>query len=247
MLGLNCDRHYTEINSYLTENLNYVKTIIEYIPNAYLIDTANIEPSVAIYKFIKRQSTLHPENANLVFTTSKLEYQLAELPHTGVISVRGSHSHYYERSTLLTALLQGCKTQSTVNMVLRTLSHNFYVPTLAIAGYKGYGIPGIPGKGYITVLKQLATAVQNNALLDIAYHTMDDIIAAVYPQIDVADINRIYTAIYLPQLSSRVPKTFSTKIKEQMIDSYDNYDLMTVNNQQYEEHPIMLLEIMEGE
>ena len=238
-------QEYKIINENIEFNLNLIKLITEYLPNIYFINTGSLEPAVLPQLLIsknKPKETIH----NFVFTTNKNEYQMVNNPYTTVISVNGDDSKVYTSHNLMYSLVKGTKDADARKEIIRKVSSKFYIPTLAISGYKSYDIKGCKGYGTVKVLKLISKLLKENKISDIDYTTLDDILQ-YFPNSDIQLINNNYYVLNLKNLVQNISNKEYINIKKQINNKSDNMSLMEINSKYYESNPLMLIELMEGE
>ena len=238
-------KEYRTINENIEHNIELIKIITEYLPNIYFIDTGSLEPA-CFPQIIMNKNKKKPYIHNFIMTSNKNEFQMVNNKYTSVIYLNSDNSKLYDKNNLIATLVKDAKSSDFRKDVIKNIGSELYVPILAFCGYKSYDLKGQKGCGNISILKKLLPLVKENKISNIEYTTLDDILQ-FFPKFDAELINKNYEILNLKNLANNISNKEMLNLKKQISNKSDNMSLMEINSKYYEENPLMLIELMEGE
>ena len=232
---------FKALNKLINTNLKLANIISEYLPNIYFIDTKTLEPSVLVQYIVGKIKNI-PEITNLVLTNNTLDYQLVNLPRTFILEMKMDDSYIISKNNIYKTLLKKSKTRD--NSILDS---SFYTSVLAISGFKKYDIEGLKGSGLIKTIAKLERDITNNKITNDEISSNLLLTADKIYEDNTDIIKRNYKLLsYEYQRKQITPKEIHN-IDLQLNNKSDNVSLMEINRMYYEQYPLMLIELMEGE
>ena len=234
---------FISLNKMIKENMELAVLLSEYLPNIFIIDTKDLDPSVVPYYIIERNGEIEGLT-NLILTTNKMEYQLANLPNTFIMELKSDETRILNKEDIMKEFIKSSKSKSTIE-----LDTNFYTSILSIAGCKSVSIKGIEGMGGIKTIKRLERLVKSNILPDDKNGSKLNITAKNIFEND-NDSNtaiRNYNALSIEEMYKNMTLKQRHIIDKCLVNKSDNMSLMEINDKYYQEFPLMLIELMEGE
>ena len=237
---------YNKINRNVLINLKMAETIMKYLPNIYMINTGDIEPSL----FPLIYTRYIAENTNDKFPIIYSNDAMAKL-----LPIYDDSFYVLTHDFKYTKLLN--KMDILEEVIGELPKDNIILPEIlpllySIAGYKKYNIEGIKGQGLKTAYKNINTAISKGELSNILYSDMDilsnDLENIPKYQNHVSTITanmeifNPYIAVF-PSITDDIILNF----KHQFKDIMDAESLLQVNRTYYEKFPLQLEELIEGE
>ena len=215
----------------------------EYLPNIYIINTKTLDPSVLPYTIIQKNGNI--ENlTNLILTNNKVEFQLVNLPNTYVLDLKSDDSIIIGNKNLMEQLLTKSKTKKET-----ILDPNYYASVLSVSGFKNFNIDGIPGCGPIKAINKIEKAISGGYLNNDETSSKLNITAENLFTEDkyINTIKNNYRILSIENLYKNISPKEKYNIIEMLKNKSDNMSLIEINRLYYEEYPLMLVELMEGE
>lgn len=233
---------FKSLNSMIKKNMELVYIISPYLPNAYFIDTGDMEPSLIPFIFIRNNLDL-----SLILTNDIAEYQLANYTNFGdetfIMTLKGDDSEILSRNDIMNQFLKASKKGGET-----TLSSNFYVPVLAISGYKPYNLKGKAGIGVIKAVRMLEKALKDGSVVDTPFRTIDPILDVLgFGEADNELIRNNFKILSIENVFDHVLPKQIDNIKGQIIDKRDVNSLFELNSTYYQKYPIMIFDVFDGE
>lgn len=231
---------YYNLNKIIEENLKLSNIMSEYLPNIYFVNTLTVEPSVLAYHIINRIGSQNGLT-NLILTNNILDYQLVSMPNTFIIEMNMDKSFIISKDNLYNIVLKKSKIRDT-----SSLSHVFYPAILSISGHKKYNVEGIKGMGIVKTISKLEKKIEDGTITNDILSA--DMLLTSNKLFDNTDtVIRNYKLLSYSYQNKNISPKESFNIKNQLINKSDNMSLMEINRLYYENYPLMLLELMEGE
>lgn len=224
-------------NIMIEKNLKLISLLTEYIPNVYFVNTKGYEPDALpnlLISNIKDNDIL-----NLVLSNNLIEFQNVELKNTLCIKLNMDNSKIIRTDNIIRTLFSTSKRK-----IITELSNNFFVPILAIVGYKKYDIKGVKGLGPIKTINK----IERSEILDRKFFNMEDFInSSVFEKNDMSLVQNNFNILSFNNQRLNITPRQYNQIKDQINNKSDNMSLMEINNEYYKDYPLMLIELMEGE
>lgn len=225
------------IRKLLLEAIPLSKIILEYIDDVYYVTTDELEPSVIPSIIYNKFS---PDDINLLVTKDKYEYQYVNKGFS-ILRPKKEDSYLITKENLYDVL---CNESKIKFEKYRDLNTSFYSFIYSISGDVTRNINKIKNIGPATAMKLLQDGIQsgfitNNdkmnimLLLNVISHEYRELI---YKNYNVVDIDT--------QLN--IPSSILINIESQLVNRYDNPSLMKINNEYFNNHPLMLMELTEA-
>lgn len=221
-------------------NLKLVELLSTYIKNAYFIKSDGLEPSVIPYYLIKKNKD--KDTVHLIITDDKLEYQLVNLNNTYILRTKGKNSDFICKNNIYNHLFKNVKYRPN-----NIISSELYPLIIALSGNKNRNIPNIKGLTFVKYMKLLDKYISNNELKNDYNEFIDEEIFKddlTEKQLKIL-INNYYCTNF--KYSYKLLKDINKeKIKQSLVDKYDNISIMNINNKYFSLNNIKLIEICEG-
>ena len=234
---------FISLNKMIKENMELAVLLSEYLPNIFIIDTKDLDPSVVPYYIIERNGEIEGLT-NLVLTTNKMEYQLANLPNTFIMELRSDDTRILNKEDIMKEFIKNSKSKSTID-----LDSSFYTGILSISGCKSVNVKGVDGMGGIKAVKRLERLVKSNLLPDDKNGSRLNITAKNIFE-NEKELNTVidnYNALSIEEMYKNMTLKQKHIIEKCLVNKSDNMSLMEINDKYYQEFPLMLIELMEGE
>ena len=232
---------FGNLNRAINKNMHLSSILSEYLPNIYIINTKTLEPSVLPYSIISKNGELKGLT-NLIITNSKIDFQLVNLPSTYVLDLRGDDSVIISKDNLMERLLTKSRAKNSTS-----LDSAFYTSILAVSGIKELNIDGIPGCGPIKTINKIEKAISTKLMTNDEISAKFNITAGSVFKEHETLIKRNYNMINLENLYKNISPKEKYNIIESLKNKSDNMSLIEINQKYYEDYPLMLIELMEGE
>lgn len=233
----------------LRYNMKIIKSVLNYIPNAYFIDMGGVEPAIVPH-YIISEIVDDDNDFNLILANDDLYYQdLFLRERTYILELRGSEkTPLIYKENLLDYLLDGNKKDSS------DFPNVFPQDILIMDGmvtHKDYSIKSIGRRGYSTAMGAIDKLTDRDILGENNYtlERLQDLAEDMFPgNTDNQELYRKHLAIVNHQdYMNKNFEQIQNKIESQTIDLDNNPELMKLNEQVYHRYPLNLQFIMEGE
>ena len=231
---------YGEITSIINNNLKLVDSISTYVQGTYFIKSNGLEPGVISYYIIKKFSD--DDTCNLILTSDKLDYQLANLKNTFILKANGKNSKLISKKEIFDYKFKDIKYRPKKN-----IHPSFYPLVLSFCGCKSRELTSIKGYGFVKTMKLLDKLISSDKLDNkvpktIEYSILEDVL-----EDDIFSLlNNRYKSIsyrYQYLLLNDIDKM---NIESKLKDKYDNMAIMGINTDYFPNNNIQLVELCEG-
>lgn len=232
---------FMELNKLVKENLNLCKTLGDYLPHIYFIDTEDLNPAIVPYYYI---STQLDNEVGIIYSNDKLQ-ALNCISHKNkdVYLLRSSYanSEFYSSSDLMSLY---SKDENNLNVGL--LPYLF-----AISGYKKFNIDGLKNIGEKKAIKLIQKLIDSNTITNTNYSNIKMFMIDIEKTdlLTPEQLNIIERNLKLIQ-----PRAIFKKIKENeklkiltVKDLQDIKSLNKINDEYYDFYPINMEDLMIGE
>ena len=238
---------FHSLNNTIMYNLKIVKTICNYIPNAYFIDSGSVDNRVIPSYIIENKAD--PNDMNLILTNDKMYLQDTMYPNTLILEMRGSEKTCLIRNdNMVEYLLSGSKKNPSD---FPNVTFNPIVLLNGMVPFKDYGITSISRKSYPTGLALIEKAVSNSDIDLLNIHSgyyVSKLGSKFFKKAE--DIDEYEKHIKLTDHRIILNENFKfieSIVDGQLLDLENNKDLMQVNETSFRRHPLILDYIFEGE
>lgn len=234
---------YSNLNKMIYDNMKLAVLLSEYLPNIYIVDTKTLEPSVLPYHIITNNGSIDGLT-NLIFTNNKMDYQLANLPDTYIVDLKSDDTRILNKDEIMLELIKGSKVKKSTS-----LNSEFYSSVLALSGCKHCGVRGIEGLGPLKTVSKLEKliglgTISNDEMSSKINLTADKILDNE-KHINMAVNN--YNALNIANMYKHISPKEKHNLENAIVNKSDNMSLIQINDKYYQEYPLMLIELMEGE
>lgn len=225
------------IRKLLIEAIPLSKLILEYIDDVYYVTTNELEPSVIPSIIYNKFS---PDDINLLVTKDKYEYQYVNKGFS-ILRPKKEESYLITKNNLYDVL---CNESKIKFEKYKNLNTNFYSFIYALSGDMTRNITKIKNIGPATAMKLLQEGITKGFI------TNDDkmniilllnVITAEYRDM----IYRNYNVVDI-DTQLNIPSSILINIESQLVNRYDNPSLMKINNDYFNNQPLMLMELTEA-
>lgn len=217
------------------EILKNVKTILDFVPGVYMINSENIDSNLVPYIV----SNIEPERKNLIISGDILDTQ-----------------YYYVKNFLATYINRGINTGLTVSYnpesyiailnKTRVLTpqpeinnnSSFYSLILSCLGEKYRSILSIRGIGVKTIISMIKDGINNNIIT--ANTKSIEILKNIFKEDLQEDIINNFKSIDLFSRIDELNDSQILSIKNQLIDRVDINSLMKINKELFSESPLRI-------
>ena len=226
------------IRKLLLEAIPLAKIILEYIDDVYYITTDELEPSVIPSIIYDKFS---PDDINLLVTKDKYEYQYV---NNGFYILRPKKelSYLITKDNLFDIICEENKVK--YEKYDKELNTNFYSFIYSISGDMTRNIPKIKNIGPVRAMKLLREGIDKGLI------TNDDkmnivlllnVISPEYREIIYKNYNVTDIGTQL-----NIPSSVLINIESQLVNRFDNPSLKRINDEYFENHPLMLIELTDA-
>lgn len=206
---------YSQLVYYVTEALNKIKIVLDYVPSCYLIRCKDFDSLVApniLDNYNKNKRT------RIIVSGNPLMTNYVYMPNCKVIYTKFRHTGSVQMSDPLEIV----QSLSKINdEVMKTFIMNkvFYNLLNAIIGDFDRGICGLTQCGISCFAVDLLRAVERNQIPEDpkSYESVIPAIEEKYREY----LSKTYSLVDIETHSNMIPPSTVTKIKSMMIDKYD--------------------------
>ena len=234
----------------LQYNMKIIRSIINYIPNAYFIDSGAIEPAVIPHYIISEIA--EEDDFNLLLVNDDLYYQdlfIEDRERTYILEMRGSDkSPLLYKENLLEYLLEDTKK---TEMDFPNVFGKDILIMDGMVKHNEYDLKSIGRRGYSTSMAAINKIADRDVFSDSNYtvEAMQELASDLFASNE--DNQEAYKErLVLVNHRDYMNKNFEAiqnKVESQIIDLTNNVELMKLNEQIYYKYPLNLMFIMESE
>ena len=231
---------YGELNSLINDNLKLVDLISLYVKNAYYIESNGLEPSIIPYYIIKNKTK--QSEANIILTSDKVEYQLANIKNTFILNCRGSKTKLISKKEIYDSYYKNIKYRPN-----NTISSKLYPVILSLIGYKKRNIDKVKGYSFVKSIKMIDKLIDNKIIKNKELKRLDYNIFKEYlseEQFKQFELNFKY--LNFKQIEQNLNVLDKILIDNKLEDRYDNIAIMDINADYFPNNNIKLIELCEG-
>lgn len=237
------------LNKIVMANMKMAKTIINYIPNCFFIDSGVIEPTVIPHFIIKYMTD--KENINLILTNDDVFYQdLLLSERTFILEMRGSEkSNLIDQHGLIETLLSSSK-KNAVDFP----NTNFNVMPIidGMVSHKIYGINSVGRRGYSSAIPAIEKEFKKGnidelRLTDYQY-IMEDLAPLLFPDETKQEEFKKHIKLFNHSLiTDTLYDSIKNRVEGQLVTLENHANLMELNTTVFNRFPINLPYAFEGE
>jgi hypothetical protein len=235
---------FSNINSIMEKNIKLSKTIGNYIPNVYFINTKEFDPEGFPRYFI---TNYHKENQlNVILNNTKLSWQNALLDDTIVLTCKQDNSEVLEKEDIIPKLTE------------KDYDEYTFIPELlpiifSLVGYKRYNIQGLNGYGYIRSSNKIQKWIDDEKISNIEYLDINDFIGDLEDEFvdnQKERLRKSFKQISHREINNLMNEKMKASIDNQIVNKVDGQALRYINDKYFSgkyRTPLKLEEIFEGE
>ena len=239
---------YGAAHKCFTSNLSIARSVTNYIPHAYFIDTKDIEPALLPRYIIENKA--QEEDYNLILSNDEAYYQDLVLPNTMILEMRGSEkSELIDMINVVDISLRGGKKTSAD---FPSIDVTFLETVMGMISNKTYDLPSIARRGYGTAYGLIEKLVQKNEIEPFRLPNLEysKSLAPLFFKGNVEQ-EALYK-LHLEVLSHKdAVEKLSYQIKplleSQLIDFYNPQELRQASDGAFNKFPILFDYAYEGE
>lgn len=236
------------LNKIVRYSLQICKTFLNYVPNAYFLDTGGIDPSVIPTYIMK--TFVKDEDYNLILTNDETHYQdLLLKDKVGIVEMRGS-----EKSVLITReniwdhLLKSTKKSVSDFPHLHDKLIWYLDPMIS---HKTYGLSAIGRKGAATGLALLNKVITAGELPNVIGATPMDVLEAG-SKLFTKEEDKLAYNLHAQLLNHEYQMNMNyqsllAQIDNQFIDLSNNAEIMKSNEDIFWKFPVRIDYVFESE
>ena len=239
---------FGNLNKILMYNMKFVKTILNYIPEAHFIDSGKIEPSIFPNYIIDNHVDV--EDMNLILTNDETYFQdLLLKDKTFILEMRGSDkSKLITRELLIDKLLDSSKKSSND---FPNIDSSFIKIIDGMVPHKNYNTPAVARKGYATSLSLLEKKISEGKIDSLKLNDPEYILslnAVLFTKDEDKEAYIRNIKLFNHQLAVETQFNLIKDVfNRQLLNLSNNLELMNVNNTIFAKFPINLEYAFNGE
>lgn len=235
---------FSDLNLLLKDNYKIMKTIIEYIPHCYFLDST-CRDYRSIFPYIIDQYEFQ-DNLNIILSTDNLMYQNTLLGETIILEPKGENSSIITSNYIIKKVAGKSKTIEK-NPDYLTINPENILLIESMINHKDLDTTGIRNFSYLKSIEFLnKNDIDINSLI-INLSSIDDYLGDILNQEEIDKIKNnfmIYNNFYLSKLyENHLSLMYSTSNK--YIRDFDG--LRRTNEDLYKNHPLTLDFFFNGE
>jgi hypothetical protein len=228
----------------MEKNIKLAKTIGNYIPNVYFINTKEFDPEGFPRYFI---TNYHKDNQlNVILNNTKLSWQNALLDDTIVLTCKQDNSEVLEKEDIIPKLTE------------KNYDEYTFIPELlpiifSLVGYKRYNIQGLNGYGYIRSSNKIQKWIDDEKISNIEYLDINDFIGDLEDEFvdnQKERLRKSFKQISHREINNLMNEKMKASIDNQIVNKVDGQALRYINDKYFSgkyRTPLKLEEIFEGE
>lgn len=230
------------LNEWINSNIQLMNTIIEYLPETYLLVTDIVEPSMVPYHLMKNHENVDGL-VHLLLSKDMYDFQLLSMPNTYALRLKYDNSFMITKNNIYEIMCSGKDVKYKPSI---PISPELYTFVLSVAGCRSRGLKGVDGCGYISTIKKIESLIENNKILNGYYHNISPLIKAMGLEQHEEEITKMFHTIDLRYQSIHLTPLAVEEIQNKLVDKFDIQSIEKLNDKYYPINPIDLTMIMEG-
>lgn len=231
---------FGELTSIINNNLKLVNSLSTYVQGAYFITSDGLEQGTIPYYIIKKYAK--DDICNLILTSDKLDYQLANLKNTFILKANGKNSKLISKKEIFDYKYKTVKYRPK-----KKIHPSFYPLVLSFCGCKSRELTATKGHGFVSTMKLLDKLISSDKLENKAPKTLE--YSAIEDNLDrdlFEIINTRYKTLSYKYQYLLLNDIQKMNIENKLKDKYDNIAIMGINVEYFPNNNIQLVELCEG-
>ncbi|QXN67977.1 hypothetical protein FPHOBKDP_00227 [Listeria phage LPJP1] len=234
---------FSNINKIIKDNMNIVKKILKYVPNAYLINTKDNDPSlVPTYLLNDNRFTLDTD-LNIIISNDKLFRQdLLYRDNTLILEIKGKDNKrliaYEDVINTIVDSTKGKRVYSDYNLLTESIT--LLDP---LVKNKEYNINSIKRTSEMKALDIIEKGINDNIISSQSYYDVDEAyndLAFYLGENNEDEFKRNMSIVNHKIAMSHTFKDLEHVILSQIIDLEDDRGLMELNDKFFSKYPIVM-------
>ena len=231
---------YELINSYLSQAIPMIKSILDYIDGVYFITSNRIEASLIPHLIV--EEGLLDGQLNIMVSKDMYDLQYVNKNFLLIYPYKDD-TNLITESNLFDIIKdkEGCKVPDKLPAYL-------YPFMLSVFGDKRRNVPKIRGVGFSSIYKNIAKIFNKLEIGLDEYVSFEQLALCIKESHPEDNSNKTlvynnYMSVDLDRQLSCVPTIQKNDISSQMIDKFDNVSLKEINEKYFEMSPIHIMEL----
>ena len=239
---------YQAAHRSLLQGINIARSVANYIPHAYFLDSKDIEPALLPYYLITSKEKPE-EEFNLILTNDDAFYQDLNLPNTMIMEMRGSEkSELIDVGNVVGLTLRGTK-KTAADFPL--ISVELMETVVSMIANKEYSVPAIARRGYSTSYSALSKLIEKN---EIEIFKLPDpeytksLAPKLFPKEDQQEAYKLNVDVMSHKLGVEAQQhLIKPLVESQLIDFYNPTELRQAADGAFKKFPLHFEYAYEGE
>lgn len=227
---------YKNLGNVISDSIDIIQLICEYIEGVYFIESGSIENSLV--PMLVNQEVGDTSFKNFIVTNDPYDFQYVNYGYD-IIFPKKENSAIVNRENLFEFIKEKERVQSSSNP--NTMTYPF---VLSIIGDKRRNIPKISRMGLATILKTIDKAIEKQVITDKTFN-INLLTNIVRDDFKATILNNYYVIDLKTQLNVLCSNDLYF-ISKQIKDKFDDDSLKRINDLYFSEVPIQLIEVCSG-
>lgn len=231
---------FGRLNQLINTNFKVSKTVIEYIPHAYFINTGEFEPSVVPFALFDRikTGTLDEPMLSILITNDEKSFQdLTTIDNLIILQTKAENSRVISQDNVIDVMLEKAKNVDNIEV-----SYELIPIIQMIVNNKDYNTKGIRNMGNSRAIKFLQKCLNQHLISNLNY-TPELFINEIGNELKEGEAERIlknHSIINNKDIFNNNISGYKFVLEKNIFDKNNPEDLKKINNQYFAKFPILL-------
>lgn len=243
---------YRDINKTIFSTLELVKMIVNYIPNAYFINTFKIEPTIIPYYIMEKTNIDSPEDYSLIVSNDKIFRQLLKYKdRLLLLELRGSDKSKVITKENIKNEIFSSNTKKDINEFFN-IDYNIMDLYNIFTEHKDQNYKSLSGYGPVKTIKLFDKMIQDGKISPLKDYNKPSMIRNTFK--DTFKDDKIESLILRFKLFNHIyisdeidGRNIQNIISSQLIDFNDADEIKSLNDRVFENNLINTYYLFEGE
>lgn len=242
---------YRDINKTINSTLDLVKMIVNYVPNAYFINTFKIEPTLLPYYIIDKTNIDDNDDYSLIVSNDKIYRQLLKYKdRLLLLELRGSEKSKVISKENVKDEIFNSKTKKDINEFFN-IDYNIMDIYNLFSEHRDQGYKSISGYGPVKTIKLLNEMIENleiSPLKNYGEEKLKEIFSEKLKDDKLNELLKRYKLFNHQYIVDEIDgKNIQNIISTQLIDFNDPLEIKKLNDEVFEANLINIDYLFEGE
>lgn len=222
------------LNKFINSELDNLKTLIEYIPYAYLYNTEDFEPMGIVHHFVNKS---FEDDVNLLISKDMYDFQFLKGNNTFLLYPKMEDTKLISSNELIDFVLERGKVSYRPEI---DVDNSLYSLILSIMGISKRTLKGIKGYGIAKAIKLIEKKINSKEIPNQFFISEDMLIKLIDSNSSVVTIKNNLRTLDVELVYNRIKDlpSFNHMIENGLVDKTDIETFSKINEDCFNDNPI---------